>query len=117
MPGLSDNIRVRSILGRYLEHSRIVRFEHGEDDQPLFLIGSADWMERNLDRRVEVLVPVVHPKHRDWLDRVFDGLLSDEVVCHELGPDGHWRRRGPLMFDDGDAQERFFRWIVDRQRS
>ncbi|MFZ9629705.1 MAG: polyphosphate kinase 1 [Ilumatobacteraceae bacterium] len=117
VPGMSENIRVRSILGRYLEHSRIVRFGHGDADGPLFLIGSADWMGRNLDGRVEVLVPVVHPKHRDWLDRVLDGLLADDVVCHELGPDGHWRRQGPLMFDDGDAQERFYRWVVDRQRS
>ena len=72
VPGLSENIRVRSILGRYLEHSRIIRFEHGEDDAPLFLIGSADWMGRNLDRRIEVMVPVVHPKHQAWLDQVLD---------------------------------------------
>ena len=116
VPGMSENIRVRSILGRYLEHSRIVRFGHGEGNGPLFLIGSADWMGRNLDGRVEVLVPVVHPKHRDWLDRVLADLLADDVVRHELGPDGHWRRLGPLMFGDGDAQERFYRWVVERQR-
>ena len=62
--GLSENIRVRSVLGRYLEHSRIYRFAHGDvDDEPLYLIGSADVMPRNLDRRVEVLVPIEHPKH------------------------------------------------------
>ena len=73
VPGLSENIRVRSILGRYLEHSRIYRFAHGDvDDQPLYLIGSADLMPRNLDRRVEVLVPIEHPKHREWLDQVFE---------------------------------------------
>ena len=73
VPGLSENIRVRSILGRYLEHSRIYRFAHGDvDDQPLYLIGSADLMPRNLDRRVEVLVPIEHPKHREWLDQVLD---------------------------------------------
>ena len=71
--GLSENIHVRSILGRYLEHSRIYRFRHGDvDDTPLYLIGSADIMPRNLDRRVEVLVPIEHPKHRDWLDHVLD---------------------------------------------
>lgn len=114
--GVSDNIRVRSILGRYLEHSRVVRFEHGEGDAPMFLLGSADWMERNLDRRVEVMVPVLHPKHRDWLDQVLAFELADDIVCHELGPDAAWRRRGPEVFSDGDAQERFYNWVADRQR-
>src|SRR3954471_1886803 len=59
VPGMSETIRVRSILGRYLEHSRVMRFAHGDGSEPLFLIGSADWMPRNLDRRVEVLVPVL----------------------------------------------------------
>ena len=114
--GLSENIRVRSILGRYLEHSRVMRFEHGEGDSPLFLIGSADWMGRNLDGRVEVAVPVTHPKHRDWLDQVLAFELADDIVCHELGPDAAWRRRGPEVFSDGDAQERFYNWVADRQR-
>ncbi len=114
--GLSENIRVRSILGRYLEHSRVVRFEHGEGDAPMFLLGSADWMERNLDRRVEVMVPVLHPKHRDWLDQVLAFELADDIVCHELGSDAVWRRRGPEVFSDGDAQERFYNWVADRQR-
>ena len=116
VPGLSENIRVRSILGRYLEHSRIVRFEHGsEADEPLFLIGSADWMGRNLDGRVEVLVPVVHPKHRAWLDQVFEFNMADDIVRHELDSTGRWHRRGPAVFSQGDAQERFNRWVNDRQ--
>ncbi|MEY2756188.1 MAG: polyphosphate kinase, partial [Actinomycetota bacterium] len=115
VPGLSDNVTVRSILGRYLEHSRIVRFEHGEDDQPLFLIGSADWMERNLDRRVEVLVPVTHPKHRDWLDQVLAFDLADDIVRHELDGNGQWHRRGPAEFTTGDAQQRLYDWVSDRQ--
>ena len=94
--GLSENIRVRSILGRYLEHSRIYRFAHGDvDDQPLYLIGSADLMPRNLDRRVEVLVPIEHPKHREWLDQVFEFLLADDIVRWELQPDDTWARCGP----------------------
>jgi len=117
VPGQSENIRVRCILGRYLEHSRIVRFEHGDADQPLFLIGSADWMGRNLDGRVEVLVPVTHPKHRDWLDQVFAFDLADDIVRHELDADGVWHRCGPEAFSQGDAQERFSRWVDDRQKA
>ena len=115
VPGLSDNIRVRSILGRYLEHSRIVRFAHGDDGAPLFLIGSADWMQRNLDGRIEVLVPVTHPKHQDWLDQVFLFDLADDIVRWEMEPEGSWQRRGPLQFTAGDAQERFYHWVADRQ--
>ena len=115
--GLSENITVRSILGRYLEHSRIVRFEHGEGDVPLFLIGSADWMGRNLDRRIEVLVPVVHPKHRAWLDQVIEFDLADDIVRHELDADGVWHRVGPESFDDGDAQSRLYQWVNERQRA
>ncbi len=114
--GMSENIRVRSILGRYLEHSRIVRFGHGDEGSPLFLIGSADWMPRNLDRRIEVLVPVDHPKHRAWLDHVFTTQFADDVVRWEMDGDGAWQRRGPELFTVGDAQERFYQWVADRQR-
>lgn len=117
VPGLSENIRVRSILGRYLEHSRIVRFGHGEGETPLFLIGSADWMGRNLDRRVEVMVPIVHPKHQEWLDQVLAFDLADDIVRYELDAEGSWHRRGPLVFGDGDAQERFHHWVSDRQKA
>jgi polyphosphate kinase len=116
VPGLSDNIRVRSILGRYLEHSRIVRFAHGDNGGPLFLIGSADWMARNLDRRIEVLVPITHPKHQAWLDRVFELDFADDIVRWEVDNEGGWHRRGPERFSDGDAQERFYHWVADRQR-
>ena len=114
--GLSDNISVRSILGRYLEHSRIYRFAHGDvDDQPLYLIGSADLMPRNLNRRVEVLVPIDHPKHREWLDRVFEFLLADDIVRWELQADDTWARCGPLDAFEPHAQERLYRWVVERQ--
>ena len=116
-PGLSENIRVRSILGRYLEHSRIYRFAHGDvDDEPLYLIGSADVMPRNLDRRVEVLVPIEHPKHRDWLDQVLAFLLADDVVRWELQPDDTWSRvRARRTPSSRNAQERLYRWVVERQ--
>ncbi len=115
--GLSETIRVRSILGRYLEHSRVIRFAHGDaENTPLFLVGSADWMERNLDRRIEVMVPITHPKHQDWLDQVLEFDLSDDAVRWELGPDGDWQRRGPDDFVVGDAQSWLYRWVESRQK-
>lgn len=116
VPGLSEQISVRSILGRYLEHSRIYRFGHGDDgDQPMYLIGSADLMPRNLDRRVEVLVPIDHPKHREWLDQVLEFDLRDDIVRWELQPDDTWLRCGPHDRFEPDAQELMYRWTVDRQ--
>ncbi|MSW20997.1 MAG: polyphosphate kinase 1, partial [Actinobacteria bacterium] len=95
VPGLSENIRVRSVVGRYLEHSRILRFANGSGrGKPLYLIGSADLMERNLDRRVEVLVPVRDRGHRTRLDNVLEELQADDAAAWELGSDGQWVRRG-----------------------
>jgi polyphosphate kinase len=88
VPGLSETIRVRSIVGRYLEHSRIFRFG-GEGGT--YLIGSADLMQRNLDRRVEVLAPVRAPAIQERLDEIFELLLADESLAWELGADGGWR--------------------------
>ena len=116
VPGLSENIAVRSILGRYLEHSRIYVFAHGDDhDQPLHLMGSADLMPRNLDRRVEVLVPVEHPKHREWLDKVLEFDLRDDIIRWELQPDDTWVRRGRTDAFEPDAQELMYRWTSERQ--
>jgi polyphosphate kinase len=92
VPGLSDRIRVRSIVGRYLEHSRIYRFANGaHHGQPTYLIGSADLMPRNLDRRVEALVPVERPDLQARLQEILDVDLADDVLAWELGPDGVWR--------------------------
>jgi polyphosphate kinase len=94
VPGLSDNIRVRSILGRFLEHSRIFRF--GADDATAeFWIGSADLMERNLDRRVEVLVRVTDPAACADLAYVLAVALGESSEAFELRADGTWRRRRP----------------------
>jgi polyphosphate kinase len=73
-------------------------------------------MQRNLDRRIEVLVPVSHPKHQVWLDHVFLFLLDPDTVRWELDHEGIWHRRGPEKFSQGDGQERFYRWVADRQR-
>ncbi|RIV40670.1 RNA degradosome polyphosphate kinase [Micromonospora radicis] len=89
--GLSENIRVRSILGRFLEHSRIFRFGNNGDAE--FWIGSADLMHRNLDRRVEALVQVGDPVARAELDEVLAAAMSPDVDAFELGPDGNWTRR------------------------
>jgi polyphosphate kinase len=77
IPGLSENVRVRSVLGRFLEHSRIYHFVNGGDDE--FWIGSADLMHRNLDRRVESLVRIERPSHKASLQEVFDLAMSDET--------------------------------------
>ncbi len=115
VPGMSENITVRSVLGRYLEHSRIYRFDHGFDDQsPLHLIGSADLMGRNLDGRVEVLVPLTHPKHRAWLDKVLGFLLEDKSKHFELGSDNKWSKHA-IEEHAGDAQQRLHEWVLATQ--
>jgi polyphosphate kinase len=86
VPGFSENITVRSILGRFLEHSRIIHFRAIDE----FWIGSADMMHRNLDRRVEVMAQVKDPRLGEQLNEVFDSAMDPTTRCWELGPDGHW---------------------------
>ncbi len=93
--GLSDLITVRSVLGRYLEHSRILTFEAG--GRKTVLIGSADLLTRNLDGRVEVLVPVDDVRLQTRIDGILDALLADSRHAWELGPDGTWSRVGPAQ--------------------
>ncbi len=91
VPGLSDNIHVRSIVGRYLEHSRVYRFAHGgTDGEPICYIGSADLMPRNLDRRVEALTPVEDAQLRGQLDEVLEVNLADDTLAWILDPHGVW---------------------------
>ncbi len=90
VPGLSENIRVRSVLGRYLEHSRIFSFAGGGD--PAVFIGSADMMHRNLDRRVEALVRLSQPDHIREMKSLFELAMSDEAATWHLGSDGTWTR-------------------------
>jgi polyphosphate kinase len=87
VPGLSERIRVRSIVGRYLEHSRIFRF--GSDSRGArYYIGSADLMPRNLDRRVECVTPVTDPALTARLAEILEVNLADDVLAWELGPEG-----------------------------
>jgi len=88
--GLSERIRVVSIVDRFLEHSRIFRFHHGGDE--LVFISSADWMPRNLDRRIELLVPVEDPVCHKRLVGILETCFADTVKSRELLPDGGYRR-------------------------
>jgi polyphosphate kinase len=88
VPGLSENIRVRSILGRFLEHSRLFWFAN--DGSPSVGIGSADLMHRNLDRRVEVLVSITNPAHVGEIEALFDMAFDDRTASWHLQPDGTW---------------------------
>ena len=93
VPGLSENIRVRSIVGRYLEHSRIYHFANGAGEgRPAYYIGSADLMPRNLDRRVEALVPVDDPALQERLEEVLAVNLADDQHAWVLDGDGGWTR-------------------------
>jgi polyphosphate kinase len=91
--GLSENIRVRSLVGRLLEHSRIYEFEAGE--KATTYIGSPDLMQRNLDHRIEVLVPVENARIRQEVHTILDSALADDTNAWLLGPDGEWTRTTP----------------------
>lgn len=117
LPGVSDNITVRSILGRYLEHSRIFTFEN--DGDPQVFIGSADMMHRNLDRRVEALVRVTDERHVKELLDFFDLAMDDGTSSWHLGAGGVWERHSvdadgkPLV----DLQDRTMNQVRRRRRS
>jgi len=97
LEGISDNIRVVSVIGRFLEHSRIFYFyNQGEEE---IYIGSADWMQRNLDRRIEAVVPIDDPQIFQELKGILNLMLADNRQAWELQPDGHYVQRKP---DDDD---------------
>src|ERR1044072_4414246 len=99
IPGLSENIRVISIVGRFLEHSRIFHFENA--GQPKVFLSSADWMPRNFYRRIELAFPVENPTLRDQIiNEVLPSFLNDRVKGREVHPSGSYRR----LEHDGEEQ-------------
>ena len=107
-PGFSENIVVRSILGQFLEHSRIFHFRAINE----FFIGSADMMHRNLDRRVEVLAQVKDPRLTSYLDEIFESAMDPSTRCWELGSDGHWTAAP----QDGHQVRDHQVWFMDLHR-
>jgi polyphosphate kinase len=111
IPGVSANIRVISILGRFLEHSRAMVFANGGADK--VWISSADWMPRNLDRRVEAAVPIENPKHRMEIRRVLEGMLTDNRQAWDMMPDGSYVQRTPAL---GESERATHTFLIERPR-
>ena len=109
LAGVSENIRVISILGRFLEHSRAFLFANGEAERAW--ISSADWMPRNLDRRVEAAVPIGDPKHRAEIRRVLELMLTDNRQAWDMLPDGSYVQRQPA---DGEAERATHQLLIGR---
>jgi polyphosphate kinase len=102
VPGLSENLRVHSVVGRFLEHSRIYAFERGGEET--IYIGSADLMPRNLDTRVELLAPVRDEALRAELLDTLERCMADDTNAWTLAADGAWGRRAPSPSDPRNAQ-------------
>ncbi|HEY4099598.1 MAG TPA: polyphosphate kinase 1 [Gemmatimonadales bacterium] len=111
IPGVSDRIRVISILGRFLEHSRAFVFGNGGTDK--VWISSADWMPRNLDRRIEAAVPIENPKHRAEIRRMLETMLEDNRQAWDMQPDGSYVQRVPALGESEHATHRLF---IERER-
>jgi polyphosphate kinase len=106
VPGLTENVRIRSIIGRFLEHSRIFHFASGSEDplEGTFLIGSADWMTRNLSERVEAAVPITKPRLRARLWEILEICLADRRNAWELQSDGSYIQLQPDPYDSAGQE-------------
>jgi polyphosphate kinase len=113
--GLSENITVHSLVGEFLEHSRIFIFGSAGDEDFSIYMGSADLMERNLDRRIEVMVPIENPHLQSELRDDFDITWHDDLYTWVLGTDRRWRRLQPV--NEFSAQQEFRRRALSRSRS
>ena len=115
IPGISENIRVRSLVGNFLEHARIFYFKNDGDEE--FYMASADWMPRNLDKRVEILFPVEDPRLREEARHILNIQLEDNVKAHILQPDGSYEKidkRGKTLIC---AQDYFCQEAVQRAKA
>jgi polyphosphate kinase len=113
VPGVSENIRVRSVVGRFLEHSRIWMFSGSRRHE--YCIGSADLMPRNLDHRVEVVTPVTDPDLTKRLQEILDVMLADNLQAWELSVDGGWQRRRPAEGEKPVATHKALRELALRR--
>ncbi len=103
IPGVSENITVRSIVGNFLEHSRIYYFENGGNEE--YYLSSADWMPRNLERRVEILFPILEKSLQEKIGHILDCQLRDTLKAQILQPDGTYDKidkRGKVLFGSQD---------------
>ncbi len=114
IPGVSENIEVRSIVGRFLEHSRIYRFENG--GEPVCYLASADWMQRNLYRRVEIAFPILSPGVRDHVDEILEMHWKDNVKARVMDSDGLYH---PIQTDEPpfDSQAAFLEEATRRRKA
>src|SRR5262249_50801175 len=115
VPKVSASVRIRSIIGRFLEHSRVFHFAAGPED-PLhgeFFIGSADWMSRNLSNRVEVVTPVAARTARERLWEILDVLLKDQRQAWRLDPDGSYTHLRPQTAADGPERLGTHQTMID----
>ena len=112
IPGVSENIKIRSLLGRFLEHSRIFHFINAGDDE--IYIGSADLMDRNLSRRVESLVRIAEPEHKASLIELLDEYLSDEIANWQMLQNGKWQNISKNS--DGSAIENVQQLLIEKYR-
>ena len=113
VPGLSENIRVFSTLGRFLEHGRIYRFENG--GKPEFFLGSADWMRRNLDRRMETIMPVADPQLKQELEQILNVYENDNCSAWDMQPDDKYVKRRPRKGEQRRAAQDVFIDLIGRQ--
>lgn len=114
VPGLSDRIRVTSIIDCYLEHARVFLFENGGDEG--ILLASADWMPRNLDHRIEIAFPLVEPSLREAVREILDVQLADTAKARRVGPDGRSRRPDSGNGHALRAQERLYELAAAGER-
>ena len=109
--GLSENISVRSIVGNFLEHARIMRF--GNNGDPLYFMGSADWMPRNLDKRVEIVFPILEKEDKEKADHILELELQDNVKASVMNPDGSYEKQDLRGKKKIDSQLEFCREAVE----